>query len=129
DERALGAPTRMVDGASDELLAGTALAGEQHGRLLGSDPRRLIQRLPKGWSLPDDALEPVLFAQSPTKPRLSGSPGWLAWLVASGRQIEVIGRRRPSYRPRWLRRLASLSATRAAARARMATRAHRLRGH
>src|SRR5215470_9343644 len=62
-ERALGTPTRIVDGASDELLSRAALTRQEHGRFLRGDERCLNQRLSKNGSVPDDAVEPVLFRQ------------------------------------------------------------------
>jgi hypothetical protein len=50
-------PARVVDGASDQLLARAALAGEEHGRLRGGDSRCLFQHRAKSRSVTDDAFE------------------------------------------------------------------------
>ena len=62
-EGTFGAAARIVDGASDQLLAGPALAGEQDRCVLRGDQGRLVQRLAKGFRTPYDAVEAVLFGE------------------------------------------------------------------
>jgi len=49
----------VVDGARDELLAGAALAGDEHRRLRRRDFRGLAQRRAQRRRSPDDAIEAV----------------------------------------------------------------------
>ena len=45
DERAVLARALLMDGAGDELLAGAALSGDEHGRIGGRDELDLLHHL------------------------------------------------------------------------------------
>jgi hypothetical protein len=48
DERLAGAMRLLVDVARQHFLAGTGLAGNQHGGVAARDPRRQLQQLRTG---------------------------------------------------------------------------------
>src|SRR5437899_201100 len=63
DAGAVGATAGIVDRLGHQLLARAALAGQEHGGLLRSDPRGLLERLTQTRSLAEDPAEPVRLAE------------------------------------------------------------------
>src|ERR1700761_4632560 len=59
DKRLVAARRVGVNGLSDELLAGTTLALDQHRRAAGSDLRDQVEQLEHDVALADDVLEGV----------------------------------------------------------------------
>ena len=59
NERLVAARRVGVDGLGDELLAGSALALDEHGRAAGSDLRDEVEQLEHDVALADDVLERV----------------------------------------------------------------------
>jgi hypothetical protein len=57
DEGARAARAQVVDGAGSQLLAGPALAGEEHGSVHGRDLAQGGENLLHGRARPDHALE------------------------------------------------------------------------
>ena len=62
DERPPSAPTQVVNGTGDQLLAGARLAADEHGRVRRRDRLHLVQHAFQRRGLTDDVLEVVLGA-------------------------------------------------------------------
>jgi hypothetical protein len=69
DERRLGPRRVVVDRARDQLLAGAALAGDQHRRGRAGDPADQSEDLLHGLGPRDDVLEAVLALDLALQPR------------------------------------------------------------